>query len=193
MTDIPEAEREAHECVSSNRLNLGRFLDEFQRSVRLFELLERGGGPPSVGVFGGEFVQFRMIAAKDGALNVYHFGCSLRALRAQLPTCPTLARQTDAKKLREATKSFQRDFPHIASVRHAIAHAGELYETPRSMRENEQKNDEVFDAGTSSSGGLLLGALYERTYSVGFAGPCFLGENGQHNYRQACSRIQSSC
>src|SRR4051812_12686370 len=84
MNDIPEAEQEAHACIAVNRLNLSRFFEEFQRSVRLFELLERGGGPPSAGVLGGEFIHYRIIAARDGALNIFHFGCALEAVRKQL-------------------------------------------------------------------------------------------------------------
>jgi hypothetical protein len=58
-------------------LNLRHFSENFQISVALFEFLERGGGAPSVGVLGGIFTNYRIIAARDGALNIYHFKCSL--------------------------------------------------------------------------------------------------------------------
>ncbi len=79
-----------------NRANLSRFLEEFEISVALFELLERGGGPPSRGVLGGLFINYRIIAARDGAMNIFHFGCSLETIKKQLPACPRLAQKTDA-------------------------------------------------------------------------------------------------
>src|SRR5215212_7552350 len=87
---FPIAEIDAYQCVSINRFNLRHFASEFQNSVALFELLERGGGPPSTGVFGGVFILYRIIAARDGALNVYHFKCCLEAIKKQLPDCPSL-------------------------------------------------------------------------------------------------------
>ena len=57
-------------CVYINYFNMSQFLERFRRSVKLFEFPERGGAPPSVGVFGGEFIQYRIIAARDGALNL---------------------------------------------------------------------------------------------------------------------------
>ncbi len=70
---IPPDEKDAYECIVLNRMNLFRFAQEFATSVALFEFLERGGQSPSAGVLGGEFIKWRIIAARDGALNVYHF------------------------------------------------------------------------------------------------------------------------
>jgi hypothetical protein len=141
---------------------------EFQNSVNLFELLERGGGPPSVGVFGGVFSLYRMIAARDGALNIYHFGRSLAAIRNQLGACRSIT-NIDRKKVREAGKVFRLHFPHVDSVRHAIVHAGELYNTPAKMENEELKRHTSFGA----AGGTLMSALSERTYSIGFEGEVF--------------------
>jgi hypothetical protein len=85
-TLIPPDEKDAYGCIVANRANLFRFEHDLARSTALFEFLERGGGPPSAGVLGGEFTIWRMIAARDGALNIYHFGCSLDAIKKQLPT-----------------------------------------------------------------------------------------------------------
>ena len=81
--NIPPEETKAHECIMANFAGLYRFLSEFQNSVALFEYLERGGGPPSDGVLGGQFTIWRMLAARDGALNIYHFKC----LCGWLPCC----------------------------------------------------------------------------------------------------------
>jgi hypothetical protein len=70
-------------CVYINYSNLHQFIQAFQKSVALFELLERGGGPPSTGVFGGVFIQYRIIAARDGALST----SSVASIRRSLWLC----------------------------------------------------------------------------------------------------------
>lgn len=173
LVDIPESEKAVYDCVSMNKFMLFRFIMEFQNSVNLFELLERGGGPPSVGVFGGVFSLYRMIAARDGALNIYHFGRSLAAIRNQLGACRSIT-NIDRIKVREAGKVFRLHFPHVDSVRHAIAHAGELYSTPAKM-ENEKLKQHTHTSGHGffAAGGTLVSALSERTYSIGFEGEVF--------------------
>jgi hypothetical protein len=156
-----------------NRFNLYYFIEEFKRSVALFELLERGGGPPSVGVFGGDFIYYRIIAARDGALNIFHFGCSLEAVQKQLPTCPALARKTSAVGIRNAVKKFREYFPHCDNVRHAVAHTGEQAKNPRVMRQNEQKASHEGHGFSTSAGGQLVQAIYERTYTVTLKGDFF--------------------
>ena len=162
-----------HICITVNRFYLTRFLEEFQNSVLLFEFLERGGGPPSVGVFGGIFIHYRIIAARDGAMNIFHFGCSLEAIKRQLPKCASLASSTDAIKLRNAVKQFKLSFPHADNVRHAVAHAGEICSTPLKIKSSEQKSDHEGVGFRSTAGGHFLGALYERTYSVSNLGEVF--------------------
>ena len=170
---VPESEADAYQCIFANKATLFIFALNFQFSVQLFEFLERGGGPPSVGVFGFPFTLYRMIAARDGALNIYHFKCSLDALKKQLPTSPTIAKYVDAIKVREALKQFNKYFPNTDNIRHAISHAGEMQPTPRRQKQNIQKKDESFHGGASGAGGLFMGAIYEKTYTVGIEGTVF--------------------
>jgi hypothetical protein len=169
-----ETMNDAEMCVYINYSNLHQFIQAFQTSVALFELLERGGGPPSTGVFGGVFIQYRIVAARDGALNIYHFGSSLAAIRTLIATHRReLADKFDPIKIRKASTQFRADFPHIDSVRHAIAHAGELNDTPSKLKTSEQKTDHTGHGFSSGAGGILVNALYERTYSIGFEGSVF--------------------
>jgi hypothetical protein len=176
MTDdapLAPEEEEICGCVAANRMNLHRFLGEFTLAVQLFELLERGGGPPSVGVSGGVFIQFRMIAAKEGALSIYHFGNSLGALRKQVVMCPRTRNLTDTAKLKEAFGLFNKYFPHANNIRHAIAHAGEVWASPAKAREHRQKEHYASAGIASAAGGFRIAVLYERTYSVGWEGKVF--------------------
>jgi hypothetical protein len=166
---------DAEDCVILNRINLDRFLKDFQTSVELFALLEPGGGPPSDGVPGrvpgGEFHNYQIIAARDGALNIYHFGCCLAAIKKQVPASPVHAGKVDAIKLRAARRQFRADFPNIDSVRHGIAHAAELYKSPADMKRNRLRMSGFLLSPTESV--FFPSRLAERTYSVGIDGTMF--------------------
>src|SRR4051794_27545198 len=158
-TDLPD---DASQCIAMNRYNLRRFFGDFQVSVALFELLERGGGPPSVGVFGGIFIQYRIVAARDGGLNVYHFRCSLEAIKKQMPLAATLAKKVDPIAIRKAVTEFDRLFPNTDHVRHGIAHAGEVFKNPAAMKVHQQKQPHEGAGFAIGSGGWFQEALYER-------------------------------
>jgi hypothetical protein len=50
-------------------------------------------------------------------------------------TCPILQAQVDHRKLREAARTFRRDFPDAELLRHAVSHLGEQLSTPAKMDE----------------------------------------------------------
>jgi hypothetical protein len=172
-TPLSPEEEEVCGCVQANRMNLGRFFEDFTLAVQLFELLERGGGPPRVGIFGGVFIKYRMIAAKEGALSIFHFGNSLDALRKQVVRCPIYRGSVDTLKLKQAFSLFNKRFPHANNTRHAIAHAGEVWASPAKAREHRQKEDYASAGVSSVAGGFLMAGLSERTYSVGWEGKVF--------------------
>jgi hypothetical protein len=70
---INDADNDAFRCVYFNRFNLNRFASNFHRSVELFRHMEPGTGGRPYGVLGSIFNEYQMIAAKDGALTLYHF------------------------------------------------------------------------------------------------------------------------
>jgi hypothetical protein len=65
------------------------------------------------------------LAARDGAMTIYHFGKVLHLIRGSFHLAPTLVKLVDTKILKEITKDFERDFPLYMKMRNAIAHAGE--------------------------------------------------------------------
>lgn len=167
-------EEEVCGCVSVNRMNLSSFLEDFALAVQLFDLLERGGGPPSVGVFGGVFINYRMIAAKEGAMNIFHFRCSLEALRRQVVMCPRTRGIVDVKRLKKAASHFNQQFPHAENVRNAVAHAGEIWASTKTAREHRQQRDYTSPQGSFSAAGSFLSAmLTDRTFSIGWKGAVF--------------------
>lgn len=141
-------------CVGLNLMNLSIFLEGFRRSVELFDFLERQGAP-----------EYREIAAKEGALNIYHFGCALRAINTVLSTHNLFGGKIDLDLSRRAGAQFRTDFRNNKNVRHAIAHAGEILESPEKVAKHP-----VFGAGFS---GLVTSIVQNKTYSIAFEGKMF--------------------
>jgi hypothetical protein len=173
ISEIPESDRALYQCIGMNRANLSTFADNFQRSVSLFELLERGGGPPSTGVFGGVFIFYRIIAARDGALNLFHFRCSLEAFRRQTEAIRRNIGIPDRDDIRTLLVELDRKLPHIDVIRNAIAHAGELHDTPKKISSAIQKKRRVAHGIETGVGGIFKEGLFEKTYSIGKNGKIF--------------------
>jgi hypothetical protein len=173
MGTVPENEKDVRECISFARMNLRRFAESFQLSVSLFEFLERGGGPPSVGVFGGIFIQYRIIAARDGALNLSHFRCSLDALIKLIPNCPSVAKCANLDLIKFARETFDEYFPDTDTIRNAIAHAGEIHNTPIKLKTSVTMKTRKTRGAAFGAGGIPMHSLFERTYSLGRSGKLF--------------------
>jgi len=177
MAEIPKVTRTisaTDDCIAMNRMNLGIFLEEFQTAVNLFTLLERGGGPPSVGVFGGVFSQYRCIAAREAALVIYHFGCTLNAINKLFPYSSEVKSHASIDIIVSAISHFRHSFPHANEIRQSIAHAGELFNSVPKLRASGQRREETFHGGSVGGPNVILrAALYERTFTVGKAGSTF--------------------
>jgi hypothetical protein len=98
------------------------------------------------------------IPARDAAMTIYHFGCTLENLVTNLNGIPTVRDLVDHKKRRQAGKRFNKAFPKWQDLRHAIAHDGELYKDPQAQAKNQ-----------------LTGGLHLGTVSIGGPGTTMMG------------------
>jgi hypothetical protein len=80
--------------------------------------------------------EWMRIAARDGAMVIYHFGKSIEALKRNLHQCPTLEQLVSRDDLRLATNLFREHFPRFETIRDAVGHQGELTEDPKSFAKN---------------------------------------------------------
>jgi hypothetical protein len=167
-----EDEKSIVECITFNRNNLSTFVGNFYYSVALFELLERGGNP-SAGVSGGVFINYRMIAARDGALNIFHFGKTLEAIKLCVPRCPPSALIVNTENVDCAIQQFKECFPNIDYIRHAIAHAGELNNAPTKLKASTTRKSRQAHGISVGPGGIFSHGLFEKSYHVSRSGKIF--------------------
>ena len=149
-------------CVALNRNKLSGFLIDFEAAVDLFRMVAEQG---TEGLGARRYYGFKTIAARDAALNAYHFSCALNAIKSQLPLSSAHAGSVDRVKVRNARKQFKADFPNIDLVRHAVAHAGELHETPEKMALNQ-----VRAANHPPGFMFVVSELEDSSFSLGISG-----------------------
>jgi len=70
-----------------------------------------------------------MMAARDGALTIYHFGSTIDGIRKSLRSCPALSGPIDRQKLTNAGKLFEAKFPGYIAIRHVVSHYGDFSKT----------------------------------------------------------------
>ena len=162
---VTESDRNTFECLALNKRNLGRFAWEFERSVELFEYMgqidaDRRDQYEPVGTLRPPFGHYQMIAGRDAALNIYHFYCAITAVRIQLSRCKSL-QGADHRSVKIARQIFEGQFPHTEHIRNAVAHAGELAETPGKMMD------------TMALGHQLVSSISGSIFSVGKEGSVF--------------------
>ena len=110
---------------------------------------------------------WKLIAARDSALQVYHLWHRLNDVRAALRNSPTLLSYVDTGELRLAAKLFDSHFK-AHSVRHSVAHAAE---TANQADQHVVKNYEGYGMKITGAGGVFVpGGLQGNTYLATFKG-----------------------
>lgn len=131
---------------------------QFKTAINLFDMI--GRTPPLIDGLENEYHVYRMIAARDAALHVYHFKCCLDAIAKQLPKSRSLSALVHPAKITAIVDRFKQMFPHADNVRHGIAHVADKLP--------------AYGPGYAiDKGGFLSGALHGRTYTVGNLGDAF--------------------
>jgi hypothetical protein len=111
------------------------------------------------------FSGWQHIAARDGALQIYHIGILVEEkIKGQLNNVPTIRRLVNSSQLRTAVKLFQSYFPNYRLIRHAVAHShNELAPSANAFRSHAP--DEIDVPGLVKGRGIFItNSLYGNTY-----------------------------
>lgn len=111
------------------------------------------------------------IAARDGALQIYHLGAVISAVKGALHNAPTLLSLVDKSETRTASKLLESYFPNYELIRDAVAHS--IFEVaPDSERRQKHAVDHPVDIPGliySDAKGLIIGdSLNGDNYVVTF-------------------------
>lgn len=128
---LPENERRAASQIQMQLHDLAAKGRDFEAAVALFQhsmlapALKRAGVPinPDTTPWAR---YWPYIAARDGAMTIYHFGMAIQLISRNFATCPTLLSLVDRKYLRMARRRMNEVFPRFEIIRHAVAHSTEI-------------------------------------------------------------------
>jgi hypothetical protein len=160
---VPRAEEAATERALMNLLGIGTFIRHFGAALKLFDLafgqLQLSVSDRTVDLHTA--ADWAHIAARDGALQIYHVGAVMEGLGVALREAPTLLGMIDSSKRRDGFRQFRRDFPSYKEIRDAIGHSfEEVAETVTAMKAHLAPGPVQ----------IIGGGLNERKYTVTFKG-----------------------
>ena len=137
-SSFPLGEQGACDLLNGQLRELASYTDDFAAALELFDMASKDV-PQLFASFDSSPEEKRaidtkrrwcFIAAKDGAMTVYHFGQTLDLIRGGLGDCPTLRAMIDTDVLKEVDKRFKRKFPFYERLRHAVAHQSIVSKAP---------------------------------------------------------------
>lgn len=173
---IPAEEHDLAWIVQGSLSSLGSYVRKFEQALSLFEFAEHQHrlrlsdvspeGIKAMSALSG----WKFVAARDGAMTIYHFMCAMESVKTCVYRSPTLKPWFNAKVSKQATKLFGVRFPKCEAMRHAIAHSAELYESPEKLEENAfsgDYKDKMFDL-QGVKGVVIADTLSNRSYITTF-------------------------
>jgi hypothetical protein len=110
------------------------------------------------------------IAARDGAIQIYHLGAVMRSIRRALRASPTLLSLTDLTKMRTAVRLLNSYFPNYELIRDAVAHSFyEVAPDAAGHRRHTVHHAKGYGEGVSEGAGFAISdSLVNRNYVVTF-------------------------
>jgi hypothetical protein len=116
---------------------------------------------------------WQSMAARDGALTIYHFGRAIEGLKNSLRFCAALNSQVDHRKIKNAGKIFDAAFPDSKAIRDAVAHVADLSQTVEKKTSHAVKGPfkkKWFSSDDPEGITWLPGNMNGHTYAVSFQG-----------------------
>ncbi|MGP0093936.1 MAG: hypothetical protein ACLPKB_28935 [Xanthobacteraceae bacterium] len=130
LRDVPRQEWESVSHLERVLDSLDYFVGSFRAAVALFDFSHAQvrhaiESQKERIIIPKDIREWQFIAARDGAMSIYHIGKVLKEINPILNTCPTIRARTNHDLLRITRKKFLSLFPRFESIRHTSAHAAE--------------------------------------------------------------------
>jgi hypothetical protein len=175
--------------------DLAHYANDFRAALTLFDFChEQFHKPGNERCADLPYDHLRFVAARDGAMSIYHFGITIEAIRSQIGKCPTLFSKLDRAKLKALGKHLRAEFPYFEAVRHAAAHLAELTETAENREANAVTGPHTFAGVTIEFGAKVTfrNVLVDRQYANTTDGKIQAYEVSRHTY-DALVAIRVEC
>jgi hypothetical protein len=131
-----------------------------------------------------KYAMWSHIAARDGAMQIFHVWKSFAAVSHTLPRCPSLQAKVDGKGVTTVIRLFKSTFPNAEGLRYISAH---LAEASLSASKHSVKSFDPQTAPVMTVGGL---SLNERSYSASYKGTLVSYELSQETADKMLSLLE---
>lgn len=175
LISVPIGERPLASAIIRGLRGMDSYVSDFGAAVTLFEYsnssridLLKGSsliqpvGPSTLSMLDSQnlYSSWMMVAARDGAMSIYHFIKAMEGVKHCIHKAPTIEACFDRSVSRLATKLFNSHFPNWNEIRHAVAHAAELSETPEKLKSNSFSKELSLDGVHINKGGDGTGCVF---------------------------------
>lgn len=137
--EAPVEERDGLRDLATNLNSLFGYVNDLRAAVDLFQTsmdefmaMHRAGKSAESERFSG----WKGIAARDGAMTLYHFGKVWTDIPGQIARSPTLAKLVDREALKAGGNAFENGFPQWAGIRKGVAHRGDFGKSAARRKEH---------------------------------------------------------
>jgi hypothetical protein len=117
-----------------------------------------------------------MMAGRDGAMTIYHFGSAIEGIQNSLKDCPALNSQVEHRKIRTARGIFDGAFPGYVRMRHTISHVADFSQTLEKKTSHAVKGrfkTKWFSSQNSEDVTWLRGNMNDETFAITHEGEAF--------------------
>jgi hypothetical protein len=126
---LPEAERSKADELNLVIWELGANVAHFRHAVELLRFCSEEIATLPANEDKRErmrnFLAWRLVAARDGAMTLFHFSKLLSRILPLARACPTIWPHVEIDTVRSARRQFRKQFAKAEDHRHVIGHAGE--------------------------------------------------------------------
>jgi hypothetical protein len=181
---VPGPEQSDARALLSAADALNRFVSNFNMAVRLFDMAAAEAqrlmvNPPYMSSRFRSLHQDRLktynawmhIAARDGAIQIYHLGAVMKSFKGSLCSSPTLTTLLDIPKTRMAIRLLESYFPNYELIRNAVAHSFYEVAPNAKCRQLHMVDHPIEISGFLSSKGkgiAIADTIHGRKYIVTF-------------------------
>lgn len=120
--------------------------------------------------------EWMSMAARDGAMSIYHFGNTLAAVWQVAKSVPVLATNIDFDTIRLANREFREAFPRYEAIRHTVSHAADFQRSGKEYRKHARSGPLTTKNVSATADISLSGSLLQRTFVVDYEGASYAYE-----------------
>ena len=161
----PENEGRPKFILMSNLTLLQLYINKFAAAVAIYDLCDPSSPNPAVP--SQHVNMMRFVGGDDGAMTIWHVARLIEETRGHLHEVPSLLPRINTGELKLAEKLLKSAFPQFENLRHASAHASELFSNIESANKNTPAG--AFDTPIGkmkNDGGIIAvgSSFHNRTY-----------------------------